>query len=85
MNEISSENKQITRITAHRGLLHIPLRELWDYRELIGLLAHRDFVSQYKQTVLGSFWYILQPLLQSFMFIFVLTGQQFLSGGVAGC
>ena len=53
--------------------MHIPLRELWEYRELIGLLAHRDFVSQYKQTVLGSFWYVLQPLLQSFMFIFVFT------------
>ncbi|NDG70146.1 MAG: hypothetical protein EBY32_02365 [Proteobacteria bacterium] len=73
MDEMSSENKQITRITPHRGLLHIPLRELWEYRELIGLLAHRDFVSQYKQTVLGSFWYILQPLLQSFMFIFVFS------------
>lgn len=67
------ENNKVTRITPHRSLLHIPFRELWEYRELIGLLAHRDFVSQYKQTVLGSFWYFLQPLLQSLMFIFVFT------------
>lgn len=38
---------------------------------MIGLMAHRDFVSQYKQTVLGSFWYVLQPLLQSLMFVMV--------------
>ena len=81
MDEMSSENKQITRITPHRGLLHIPLRELWEYRELIGLLAHRDFVSQYKQTVLGSFWYVLQPLLQAFMFIFVFSNVAKISTG----
>lgn len=60
-------------ITPHKSLFHIPFRELWDYRELIGLLAYRDFVSQYKQTVLGSLWYVIQPLLQSFMFVFVFT------------
>jgi lipopolysaccharide transport system permease protein len=64
---------KVTYITSKRSLLHIPFRELWEYRELIGLLAHRDFVSQYKQTILGSFWYVLQPLFQSFMFIFVFT------------
>lgn len=58
-------------ITPRQSLFHIPLRELWDYRELIALLAHRDFVSQYKQTILGSLWYVIQPLLQTLMFIFV--------------
>jgi len=58
-------------ITPRQSLFHIPVRELWDYRELIALLAHRDFVSQYKQTILGSLWYVIQPLLQTLMFIFV--------------
>jgi len=62
-----------TVITPHCHLLHIPFRELWEYREMILLLAHRDFVSLYKQTILGSFWYILQPLLQSLMFVLVFT------------
>lgn len=48
-------------------------REVWEYRELILLLAHRDFVAKYKQTILGSLWYVLQPLLQSVMFIFVFS------------
>ena len=63
----------VTTIVPRRGLLHLPFGELWDYRELIALLAHRDFVSQYKQTILGSFWYFLQPLLQSLMFVFVFS------------
>jgi lipopolysaccharide transport system permease protein len=63
----------LTVIVPRRNMLHLPFRELWDYRELITLLAHRDFISQYKQTVLGSFWYFLQPLLQSMMFVFVFS------------
>lgn len=63
----------ITVITPRRSILNLPFRELWSYRELILLLAHRDFVSQYKQTVLGTFWYVLQPLFQSMMFIFVFS------------
>jgi lipopolysaccharide transport system permease protein len=63
----------VTVIVPKRGLLRLPFGELWNYRELIALLAHRDFISQYKQTVLGSCWYFLQPLLQSLMFVFVFS------------
>lgn len=38
-------------------------RELWHYRDLIMLFVRRDFVSVYKQTILGPLWYILQPIL----------------------
>jgi lipopolysaccharide transport system permease protein len=69
----STSGTWTTVITPRRNLLHIPFKELWDYREMIGLMAHRDFVSQYKQTVLGTFWYVLQPLLQSLMFVMVFT------------
>lgn len=60
-----------TVITSDHRLLHIPFREIWDYRELIMRLVHRDFVSRYKQTVLGSAWYIVQPLFTSLMFTLV--------------
>ncbi len=61
-------------ITSDSSSLGILVRELWDYRELVFLLAHRDFIAQYKQTVLGSLWYVVQPLLQSLMFVFVFSG-----------
>jgi len=70
---LSNEAAWSTVIRPHRSFLHVPIKELWEYRELIGMLAHRDFVSQFKQTLLGSLWYIVQPLLQSLMFILVFT------------
>lgn len=70
--ELPEEN-WTTVITPHRGLLHIPWKELWEYRELIGLLVHRDYVSTYKQTILGSVWHLLQPLLQTLMFVVVFS------------
>lgn len=73
MSSSSTSQSWTTVITPRRGLLHIPFKELWDYREMIGLMAHRDFISQYKQTVLGTFWYVLQPLLQSLMFVMVFS------------
>ncbi len=47
------------------------LRELWLYRDLIALFVHRDFVAQYKQTILGPAWHLIQPLLTTLTFTFV--------------
>lgn len=51
-----------------RSLLDINLRELWQYRDLIMLFVKRDFVSKFKQTILGPLWFIIQPLLTTIMF-----------------
>ncbi len=67
----SAGEKWTTVITSRSNPLDIPWRELWEYRELIFRFVHRDFVSRYKQTLLGSFWYVLQPLLTSLMFTLV--------------
>jgi len=50
------------RIEPRSGRLRIDLRELWEYRELLWILALRDIKVRYKQTVLGVLWAILQPL-----------------------
>lgn len=47
------------------------LGELWRYRDLIVLFVHRDFVSKYKQTILGPAWHLIQPLLTATMFTIV--------------
>lgn len=57
-----------------RHLLDINLREVWDYRDLIMLFVRRDFVSTYKQTVLGPLWYILNPLISTIMYTLVFAG-----------
>jgi len=46
----------------------LPWRELWEYRSLIGLFVRRDFVSSYKQTILGPLWFVIPPLIQTFVF-----------------
>jgi lipopolysaccharide transport system permease protein len=47
------------------------LRELWSYRDLIVLFVRRDFVAQYKQTILGPLWHVVQPLLTTVTFTIV--------------
>lgn len=55
-------------IGPHRNLFDLRLRELWLARDLIVLFVRRDFVSVYKQTILGPLWYLIQPLLTTITF-----------------
>jgi lipopolysaccharide transport system permease protein len=61
-------------IQPQRGLFDLRLGELWKYRDLIILFVRRDFVSAYKQTILGPLWYLIQPLLVTITFT-VIFGQ----------
>lgn len=50
------------------GWAALNLRELWQYRDLLIILASRDVKLRYKQTALGIAWVILQPLLAALIF-----------------
>lgn len=64
-----SEGPEWTTIIRPQGKwFDLKIAELWKFRDLIGLFVRRDFVAQYKQTVLGPLWYLIQPLLTSGMF-----------------
>ena len=56
-----------------RGWIRVPWRELAEYKDLLFLLVRRDFVSQYKQTVLGPLWFVIQPLLTTLVFTVVFS------------
>jgi lipopolysaccharide transport system permease protein len=58
-------------IRPYRGWWDFRFGELWQYRDLIWLLVWRDFVSIYKQTILGPLWYIIQPILTTIVFTIV--------------
>jgi lipopolysaccharide transport system permease protein len=47
------------------------LKEVWKYRDLMLLFVKRDFAAQYKQTVLGPLWHVVQPVLTTIMFLLV--------------
>ena len=53
------------------GWFDLHLIDLWRYRDLIMLFVRRDFVAVYKQTVLGPFWYLIQPILTTIVFTFI--------------
>ncbi len=50
------------------GALNINLKEVWQYRDLVTLLVRRTFVAQYKQTILGPAWAIIQPFLTTVVY-----------------
>ncbi|MDF1722311.1 MAG: ABC transporter permease [Minwuia sp.] len=66
------DNMRWTRvIEPQRGLLSVPLGEIWQYRDLLLLLVRRDFVALYKQTILGPIWFVIQPVLMMIVFTIV--------------
>jgi len=61
-------------IKPHEKLWQIDLGEIWRYRDLIQLFVKRDIIVQYKQTILGPLWYIIQPVLTVIMNMVVFGG-----------
>jgi lipopolysaccharide transport system permease protein len=49
------------------------LRQIWYYRDLLFLLVRRDFVSFYKQTVLGPAWFFFKPIFSSIVYLFIFS------------
>jgi len=58
-------------IESKRKLFDLQLREVIRYRDLILLFVKRDFVTQYKQTILGPLWFIINPIFSTIMYTFV--------------
>ncbi len=54
-----------------RSLLFFDFRGLWKYRDLVALFVRRDFVSQFKQTILGPLWFFIQPIFTTIIFTVV--------------
>ena len=58
-------------------LLAVDFKELWHYRDLCALFVKRNIITQYKQTILGPVWFVVQPALTVIMYMIVF-------GGIAG-
>lgn len=52
-------------------LLSVDFGELWRYRDLCSLFVRRNITTQFKQTVLGPLWYVLQPVITVVMYMVV--------------
>lgn len=67
-------NDWTTVIQPKEKLLRVDFGELWRYRDLCMLFVKRNITTQYKQTILGPIWYILQPAITVLMYMVVFGG-----------
>ena len=58
-------------IVPKRNLFHVNLYEITQYKDLLFLFVKRDFISLYKQTILGPLWFFIQPILTTLIFTVV--------------
>ena len=68
---LHDDEQWTTVLRSRSGWFNLSLKDLWDYRDLIMVFVRRDFVSNYKQTILGPFWFLLQPLISTFIFTII--------------
>jgi lipopolysaccharide transport system permease protein len=70
MEKFAEESWDI-EINPKNNLFDLQLKEVWHYRDLMWLFVKRDFTSQFKQTILGPLWHVVQPALTTIMFLLV--------------
>ncbi len=69
-----NKNKWDLIIQTDNKLWDLQLKAVWNYRELLFMFVKRDFVSFYKQTILGPLWFFIQPLFTTIIYTFVFGG-----------
>ena len=77
MGKTAEKENWTTIIKPRTGLFEVNLKEIWDYRDLWTLFVKRTIKVQYKQTILGPLWWLIQPALTVIMYMVVF-------GGIAG-
>jgi lipopolysaccharide transport system permease protein len=65
---LESDKEWTEVIRPKRTWYDINLSEVWKYRDLVMIFVRRDFVSAYKQTILGPLWFLIQPLITTIVF-----------------
>ncbi len=58
-------------IESKHGLLDLKLKEVWRYRDLVYMFVKRDFVSGFKQTILGPIWFFINPIFTTVVYLIV--------------
>ena len=67
-------NDVVSHIQPKKNWLDVDIKGLWRYRDLYTMYIKRDIVTQYKQTILGPLWFLIQPLMSTYMYMFVFGG-----------
>ena len=71
MQKVAEAEQWDLVIEGKASLFDLKIREVWCDRDLLLVFVKRDFVSFYKQTVLGPLWFFIQPLFTTIIFTFI--------------
>ena len=71
MNSSKNNDDWDLVIKSQSSFLSFNFIDLWRYRDLLFLFVKRDFISFYKQTILGPLWFFIQPVFTTLVFVFV--------------
>ena len=66
------DNQSVLVIEAGKAERHYWI-DLWRYRELFYILAWRDILVRYKQTIIGFAWTLIRPFLTMLVFVLVFS------------
>jgi len=69
-----SEQQWTEEIKSHDSLFSINIKEVWSYRDLLMMLVKKEYITFYKQTILGPIWFFVQPILTTLIYV-LLFGQ----------
>lgn len=58
-------------ISSDHALFKLNLKEVWDYKDLVYMFVKRDFVSSFKQTILGPLWFFINPIFTTVVYLIV--------------
>lgn len=69
MNE--PQQKWTETIDSDHSLFDLKLKEVWKYKDLVYMFVKRDFVSSFKQTILGPIWFFINPILTTVVYLII--------------
>ncbi|MDY3350461.1 ABC transporter permease [Riemerella anatipestifer] len=68
---MGNQQKWTEIIESKHSLFDLKLSEVWRYRDLVYMFVKRDFVSGFKQTILGPIWFFINPIFTTVVYIIV--------------
>ncbi|RZJ70854.1 ABC transporter permease [Flavobacterium sp.] len=71
MDKTKNEENWDLVIEGHSSLFDLKFADVWRYRDLLLMFVKRDFISFYKQTILGPLWFFIQPIFTTLVYTFI--------------
>jgi lipopolysaccharide transport system permease protein len=58
-------------IESNHSLFDLKLKEVWRYKDLVYMFVKRDFVAEFKQTILGPIWFFINPIFTTVVYVVI--------------